>query len=47
MPFFKDSLSYGNLYLKFQVQFPKRGEISESQAEELSKVIFILIIKIL
>jgi len=29
MPFFKDSFSHGNLYVKFLVQFPKRGELTD------------------
>lgn len=27
MPFYKDTMSHGNLYIKFVVQFPKRGQL--------------------
>jgi len=29
MPFYKDSMGHGNLYIKFNVQMPKRGELSD------------------
>ena len=29
MPFFKDEMSHGNLFIKFDVQFPKKGQISK------------------
>ena len=28
MPFFKDAMSYGNLYIRFLVEFPKTGSIT-------------------
>jgi len=28
MPFWKDAFSHGNLYVKFIVDFPKKGEIT-------------------
>ena len=28
MPFFKDAMSHGNLFIKFKVMFPKRGELT-------------------
>lgn len=28
MPFFKDAMGQGNLYVKFIVQMPKRGELT-------------------
>jgi len=28
MPFYKDAMSHGNLFVKFNVIFPKRGELS-------------------
>ena len=30
MPFFKDSFSYGNLYVQFQVEFPKSSTLSQN-----------------
>jgi hypothetical protein len=29
MPFYKDNMSYGNLYVKFQVTMPKKGELQK------------------
>lgn len=29
MPFFKDSMCYGNLFINFNVEFPKKGTITE------------------
>lgn len=31
MPFYKDSFGYGNLYVKIDVQFPKRGELGDDK----------------
>merc|ERR1712159_697950 len=39
MPFFKDSLSYGNLFIKFSVEFPKKGAISEADTNALKKIL--------
>lgn len=27
MPFYKDAMAHGNLYIKFIVEFPKRGQL--------------------
>lgn len=27
MPFWKDSMGHGNLYIKFEVEFPKKGSL--------------------
>ena len=35
MPYFKDPLSYGNLFIKFDVEFPKNGSITEENATTL------------
>mmetsp|Transcript_1409 Transcript_1409/g.1287 ORF Transcript_1409/g.1287 Transcript_1409/m.1287 type:complete len:247 (+) Transcript_1409:606-1346(+) len=37
MPFHKDAMSHGNLYVDFDVEFPKRGEIKNP--EELKKIL--------
>jgi hypothetical protein len=29
MPFFKDSMSYGNLIIEIKIEMPKRGELSK------------------
>jgi len=29
MPFFKDSMCYGNLIINFEVEFPKKGSLNE------------------
>jgi len=36
MPFYKDAMSIGNLYIDFEVIFPKKGELKN--VEELKKV---------
>jgi len=36
MPFFRDAMSHGNLYIQFEVQFPKKNELKN--VEELKKV---------
>lgn len=30
MPFFKDSMTHGNLFIRFKVVFPKKGEINQN-----------------
>jgi hypothetical protein len=35
MPFFKDAMGYGNLYVKFNVTMPKKGELSKEMIEGL------------
>ena len=40
MPFYKDSMSYGNLYILFNVEFPKKNEIKN--IEELKKVNYLV-----
>lgn len=37
MPFFKDAMSHGNLYITFTVEFPKKNEIKN--LEELKKIL--------
>jgi len=32
MPFFKDAMSSGNLYIQFEVEFPKKNEIKNLEA---------------
>lgn len=39
MPFYKDSMSHGNLIIVFEVDFPKKGELTSEQIEGLKKVI--------
>jgi len=36
MPFYGDAMSYGNLYIVFNIEFPKKGELKN--AEDLKKV---------
>jgi hypothetical protein len=33
MPFFKDAMGQGNLYVKFIVTMPKRGELTKENIE--------------
>jgi DnaJ-class molecular chaperone len=42
MAFYKDAMSHGNLYIKFLVQFPKKGELKDNQIKELQKVVMLL-----
>ena len=35
MPFFKDAMGYGNLYVKFIVTMPKRGELTKDNIDAL------------
>jgi DnaJ family protein A protein 2 len=37
MPYYKDAMSHGNLYVEFNVEFPKNGEIKN--AEGLAKIL--------
>ena len=39
MPFFKDSMGHGNLYVKFDVTFPKKGELKENQIQALKNIL--------
>ncbi len=39
MPFFKDSMSYGNLIIEIKIEMPKRGELSKQQLEQLAKLL--------
>jgi DnaJ homolog subfamily A member 2 len=39
MPFFKDNMNFGNLYVEFDIKFPKKGEISKEQAAALKKIL--------
>jgi DnaJ family protein A protein 2 len=37
MPFYKDAMSHGNLYINFSVEFPKKGELKN--LDELKKIL--------
>jgi DnaJ family protein A protein 2 len=39
LPFYKDPMAHGNLYISFTVKFPKRGELKQKQLEELTKLL--------
>jgi len=39
MPFYQDSMSYGNLFIKFDVEFPKPGSLKPDAVENLKKVL--------
>jgi len=39
MPFYKDSFNYGNLYVKFEVEFPKKGILKEDAINNLKKIL--------
>jgi len=37
MPFHKDAMSYGNLYIQFEIEFPKKGDMKN--IEDLKKIL--------
>lgn len=39
MPFYKDSMSHGNLLIEFLVDFPPKGSITPQKAEKLIKLL--------
>lgn len=39
MPFYKDSMSHGNLLIEFLVDFPPKGSITPQKAEKLIKIL--------
>lgn len=39
MPYYKDAMSYGNLYIEFIVNFPKKGSITPANIEKISKIL--------
>ena len=39
MPFFKDSLSHGNLVIEFHIVMPKRGTLSAEQLKQLAEIL--------
>lgn len=39
MPFFKDAMGQGNLYVKFKVVMPKRGELTAEKQDQLKQIL--------
>lgn len=39
LPFFKDAMGHGNLYVKFSVVFPKAGELTKKHMATLKEVL--------
>ena len=39
MPFYKDSLSHGNLIIEFHVLMPKRGTLTAEQLKQLAEIL--------
>eukprot|EP01016_Furgasonia_blochmanni_P016152 TRINITY_DN1918_c0_g1_i5.p1 TRINITY_DN1918_c0_g1~~TRINITY_DN1918_c0_g1_i5.p1 ORF type:complete len:494 (-),score=187.62 TRINITY_DN1918_c0_g1_i5:221-1702(-) len=39
MPFYKDAMSHGHLYIRFKVEFPKRGQLKAAQIEQLKTIL--------
>jgi len=39
MPFYKDSLSHGNLIIEFHVLMPKRGALNADQLKQLAELL--------
>lgn len=39
MPFFKDSMSNGNLIIEFEIEMPKRGQLTKEQLDALATIL--------
>lgn len=39
LPFFKDAMGHGNLYVKFTVLFPKEGELTKQHMQQLKTIL--------
>lgn len=39
MPFYRDKMSHGHLFIKFSVIMPARGELKENQIKELQSLL--------
>lgn len=39
MPFYQDCMSFGNLFIKFDVEFPKPGSLKPANIENLKKIL--------
>lgn len=39
MPFYKNSMSHGNLYIEFLVDFPPKSSITPEKAAKLAKIL--------
>lgn len=39
MPFYKDSMDHGHLFIEFIVDFPLKGSITPQKAEKLLKIL--------
>jgi hypothetical protein len=42
MPFYKDTMSHGNLYIEFLVDFPSKNTITPQKAEKLAKILGVM-----
>ena len=39
MPFYKDPMSHGNLYIEFKIEFPKKNSITGANIEKVAKLL--------
>eukprot|EP01016_Furgasonia_blochmanni_P001467 TRINITY_DN1056_c0_g1_i5.p1 TRINITY_DN1056_c0_g1~~TRINITY_DN1056_c0_g1_i5.p1 ORF type:complete len:441 (+),score=87.85 TRINITY_DN1056_c0_g1_i5:547-1869(+) len=39
LPFYRDAMSHGNLYVQFSVKFPKRSELKKEQLDALKQIL--------
>jgi len=39
MPFYKDSMSYGNLHVQFEIEFPKSRSLKPEHIETLKTIL--------
>lgn len=39
MPFYKDQMSHGNMYIDFEVEYPKKNSLNSDKAKILSEIL--------
>ena len=39
MPFYRDAMSHGNLYVEFIITYPKKGSITAANLDKIAKVL--------
>lgn len=39
MPYYKDGMSHGNLYIEFEVEYPKKNSINPEKAKVLKEIL--------
>jgi DnaJ-class molecular chaperone len=39
MPYYKDAMSHGNLYIEFEVEYPKKNTINSEKVQVLRNIL--------